>query len=120
VNSEKYCGVVSPWYFVSKTETFCESLNFNSCLNRKISVDKNGEIKNCPSMLKSYGNITETNLIDVIENTDFKIIWEIKKDEIEVCRDCEFRYLCGDCRAYLTDSNNVYSKPLKCNYNPYE
>ncbi|MDR2057516.1 MAG: hypothetical protein LBP83_04405, partial [Dysgonamonadaceae bacterium] len=35
------------------------------------------------------------------------------------CKDCEFRYICTDCRAYLQDSNDIYSQPAKCNYNPY-
>jgi len=120
INSEKCCGVISPWYFVSKTETFSEFKNFNSCLNRKISVDKKGNIKNCPSMQKSYGNITKTTLTSILENPDFKAIWKIGKEDIDVCKVCEFRYLCIDCRAYIADNNNLYSKPLKCKYNPYE
>ena len=24
-----------------------------------------------------------------------------------------------DCRAYIQDKNNIYSKPAKCNYDPY-
>jgi SPASM domain peptide maturase of grasp-with-spasm system len=120
IDSEQHCGVVSPWYFVSKTETFCEAKNFNSCLNRKISVDKKGNIKNCPSMQKSYGTIPETTLKSVLDNSDFKEIWKIKKDDIDVCRFCEFRYLCSDCRAYIADEKNPFSKPLKCKYHPYE
>ena len=34
-------------------------------------------------------------------------------------KDCKFRYICTDCRAYLANPNDMYSKPLKCNYNPY-
>ncbi|HLT42986.1 MAG TPA: hypothetical protein VKZ95_09805, partial [Sphingobacteriaceae bacterium] len=39
---------------------------------------------------------------------------------VDVCKDCEFRYICQDCRAYLKNSDDLYSKPLKCTYNPYE
>jgi SPASM domain peptide maturase of grasp-with-spasm system len=120
IDSEKHCGIISPWYFVSKIETFCESKNYNSCLNRKISIDKDGNIKNCPSMSKSYGNISKTYLHSVLNELDFKKIWKIKKDEIDVCKECEFRYICIDCWAYLTERKNIYSKPLKCKYNPYE
>jgi SPASM domain peptide maturase of grasp-with-spasm system len=120
INSEACCGVVSPYYFVSTTDTFIESQKFNSCLNRKISVDKHGEIKNCPSFSKSYGNIQETLLLDVANNDVFQEVWKINKDKIEDCKVCEFRYICQDCRAYLKEPNNLYSKPLKCNYNPHE
>ena len=39
--------------------------------------------------------------------------------KIHVCKDCEFRYICTDCRAYIEDPNDILSKPLKCGYNPY-
>jgi SPASM domain peptide maturase of grasp-with-spasm system len=117
--SENDCGVVSPWYFISKTENFIEARHYNSCLNKKISVDRLGYIRNCPSMKISYGNIKNTSLIDVLDKTDFKSIWSITKDNIAVCKDCQYRYVCIDCRAFISNDDNVYSKPMKCNYNPY-
>lgn len=58
-------------------------------------------------------------LWEALEHPDFKKYWYIHKDQIEVCKDCEFRYICTDCRAYLEDPDNLYSKPLKCGYDPY-
>jgi len=68
---------------------------------------------------KNYGNIEKLSLKEVSLREDFQKIWSINKDQIEICRDCEFRHICTDCRAFLKDSNNTYSKPLKCSYNPY-
>lgn len=122
--SEKTCGVISKGFFAINIKTFTESQKFNSCLNRKISVDVNGEIKNCPSMPKSFGNINITPLQEVLARKDFKKYWDITKDQIDICKDCEFRYICTDCRAY-TERNHIdnegldLSKPLKCGYNPY-
>jgi len=48
-----------------------------------------------------------------------KKYWNITKDQIDICKDCEFRHICTDCRAYIEDPKNIYSKPLKCGYNPY-
>lgn len=120
IQDETCCGVVNHWYFISKTEVFIESKHRNSCLNKKISIDTQGNIKNCPSMKKSFGNISDNRITDVIKQPDFTQLWFITKDSIEVCRDCEFRYICQDCRAYLSDENNLLSKPLKCTYTPYE
>ncbi|QES87628.1 grasp-with-spasm system SPASM domain peptide maturase [Rhizosphaericola mali] len=95
---------------------------FNGCLNRKISIDENGNIKNCPSMNKDYGKYGESTFKDILLKesfNNFKKYWYINKDEIEICKDCEFRYLCSDCRAYTADSKNILSKPEKCKYNPY-
>jgi len=117
--SSKSCGVVSSDYFYVNQKKVLESLNCNSCLHKKVAVDVKGAIKNCPSMSKSFGNIKNTSLQEAIKNKDFKKYWNINKDQIHVCKDCEFRHICTDCRAYLEDPDDVYSKPLKCGYNPY-
>jgi SPASM domain peptide maturase of grasp-with-spasm system len=114
------CGRVSKSYFcVNSVETLIHNSLFNSCLNRKISIDSEGNIKNCPSMAISYGNIKDSTLQEALCQTEFKRVWKINKDAIKVCQDCEFRYICTDCRAYLEDPNDESSKPLKCGYDPY-
>lgn len=116
---EKHCGIVNSEYFYSNINLFSESQHHNTCLNKKISIDKYGNIKNCPSMVKSFGNIKDTTLEEALNHPDFKKYWNITKDQIEVCKDCEFRHICTDCRAYIEQPDNQYSKPLKCGYNPY-
>ena len=118
-NSSSHCGVVHPSYFLTNTPFYIESKKYNTCLNRKVGIDINGEIKNCPSLGKSYGNVDDTNLKAAIEKPGFKDLWDINKDKITICRDCEFRYVCTDCRAYLQHHDDIYSKPLKCGYDPY-
>lgn len=119
LNSSAHCGKISPSSFSINIPTFTESQHFNSCLNRKISIDVDGNIKNCPSMPSSFGNIKDTTLREALDHPDFKKYWNITKDQIAVCKDCEFRYICTDCRAYLESPEDAYSKPLKCGYNPY-
>ncbi len=70
-------------------------------------------------MSQSFGNIKDTTLKKALDHKDFKKYWNITKDQIEVCKDCEFRYVCTDCRAYKENPEDDYSKPLKCGYNPY-
>ncbi|MEZ4908093.1 MAG: grasp-with-spasm system SPASM domain peptide maturase [Saprospiraceae bacterium] len=113
------CGNNHPILFSPNIEFFSEAHHHNTCLNRKISIDADGNIRNCPSMPQSFGNIKDTTLLEALDHPDFKKYWNHKKDDIEVCRDCEFRYICTDCRAYLEDPQNEYSKPLKCGYDPY-
>jgi SPASM domain peptide maturase of grasp-with-spasm system len=113
------CGMVESSLFITNLKHFTESQHHNTCLNRKISIDVEGNIKNCPSMAQSFGNIRDTTLQEALEHPDFKKYWNVKKDEIAVCKDCEFRHICTDCRAYLENPEDMYSKPLKCGYNPY-
>ncbi len=119
ITDSSHCGVVNHFYFANNIAHFTEAQLHNTCLNRKIAIDVDGNIKNCPSMPYSYGNIKDTTLKEALEHPDFKKYWYIHKDQIEICKDCEFRYICTDCRAYLEDPDNLYSKPLKCGYNPY-
>jgi SPASM domain peptide maturase of grasp-with-spasm system len=118
-NLKIHCGVISSDLYTPNLSHYQESLHHNTCLNRKISIDENGEIKNCPSMAKSWGNIKDTKLIDVVNNPEFQKLWHIKKDEITKCKDCEFRHICTDCRAYIDNPDDIYSAPLKCGYDPY-
>jgi len=113
------CGNVGPHYFSINLETFLESKHYNSCLNRKVCIDIKGNIKNCPYMEEEFGNIFRDDIKYLIQNKEFTFVWKINKDKIEVCKDCEFRYICTDCRAFIKDSKNIFSQPSKCPYNPY-
>ncbi len=114
-----YCGNVSKKFFSPSLEHYVESQNHNTCLNQKISIDTSGNIKNCPAIPNNYGNIKETTLSEALQTQGYKQMWSISKDHIDVCKDCEFRHICTDCRAYTEDPEDYYSKPLKCGYDPY-
>ncbi len=119
IDNKHHCGIVHPIYFSPNLSHFTEAQSNNTCLNRKISIDEKGNIKNCPSMPKSYGNHKEISLLNALQKTSFKDSWQINKDQIDTCKDCEFRYICTDCRAYIQNPQNIFSKPKKCHYNPY-
>lgn len=119
IDSSNCCGVVSPNYFTPTLELFSESQHFNSCLNRKISVDVNGNLKNCPSLRKSFGKVNKVTISDLIKTPEFQKKWNISKQQIDTCKVCEFRNVCTDCRAYVVDPDSLYSKPAKCTYDPY-
>lgn len=118
ITDNSHCGVISKNFFAVDLRMFSESQEHNSCLNRKLSINVDGIIKNCPSLPNQYGNVSDTPLIHAINN-DFKKLWVINKSTINVCQDCEFRFVCTDCRAFLEDPSDILSKPLKCGYNPY-
>lgn len=119
INQKNDCGKINPFFFSINLETYLESINFNTCLYKKIFIDDLGNIKNCPSCAQFFGNISDTTLEQVLNHPDFKKYWNITKDKIDVCKDCEFRHMCTDCRAYIKDPENIYSQPAKCTYNPY-
>lgn len=118
IDDENYCGITNPSYFNLRIEHYIESQQFNTCLNRKVCIDADGNIKNCPAMRTAFGNIESNRIIDALNIPEFKKNWNVCKDKIEVCKDCEFRHICTDCRAFL-DNDYSLEKTKKCTYNPY-
>ena len=119
VDSAEHCGVINPAFFDVTPNMFMESRLYNSCLNRKISIDIKGEICNCPSMQKRYGHIASTSFLEAIRTDGFEVPGKIRKDDIQICKHCEFRYICTDCRAFIQDPSDMLSKPAKCSYDPF-
>lgn len=91
----------------------------NGCLYKKLSIDAQGNYHNCPSMQTTYGNVFSKSIDEVLQDSNFLFWWNLNKDKIKVCCDCEYRYNCSDCRAFTENPSDPYSKPSKCHYNPY-
>lgn len=119
-NSPADCGVIhqDTLYGMSTLQSIIMSKKYNNCLYKKIFITEEGNVANCPCLPYTYGNIDkqDLDLVKIVKSETFQKTWNIKKDDISVCRDCEFRYICNDCRAFL---ENLLDKPRKCAYNPY-
>jgi len=98
---------------------FTESQGHNTYYNRKLAIDQNGYIKNSPELDFHYGHISDTTLTEAIEKPGFKDLWEVHKDMIDVCRDCEFRHMCVDACLPLKRPDGSWYRSQECNYNPY-
>ncbi|MCT2561220.1 grasp-with-spasm system SPASM domain peptide maturase [Chryseobacterium herbae] len=118
------CGKVDLNYFNTNISKVTEAMNYNSCLHKKIGIDVHGNIRNCPLMPESFGNINDITLEEALNRSGFRKYWNVTKDQIEACKDCEFRYICTDCRAYTERTHQNHeepdtSRPLKCGYDPF-
>jgi SPASM domain peptide maturase of grasp-with-spasm system len=119
IQDNRHCGQISKSWFSSNLQFVTEGVSHNTCLNRKIAIDPEGNIRNCPSLPQAFGHIDTTPLSEVLQNPEFKQLWTITKNQVDVCKVCEFRTVCTDCRAYLENPEDRFSKPLKCGYDPY-
>lgn len=99
---------------------FTESLKHNLYFNRKIYIDRTGQVKNGEFQSGDFLNIKTASLIDICQNPAFQKYWTVHKDCIRVCRDCEFRYGCVDFRVPVqcADTSEYYYE-TPCNYDPY-
>jgi SPASM domain peptide maturase of grasp-with-spasm system len=114
-------GIIKKEFFSLSTSHFFQSQSFNTCLYKKLYISNYGEIKNCP-YAESYGNIDILSVQQIqllSKNSAFTKHWNVIKDKIQICQDCELRHFCTDCRYFIKDKNDIYSQPANCGYNPY-
>ncbi len=106
--------------FIICMKLFMESKNYNNFYYKKVYIDGIGQIRNAPELSTSFGNIQDIQLAEILINKDFKMFWDVKKDDIRSCKDCEYRYMCIDSRK-LTYNNTekIWEAEGTCPYNPY-
>lgn len=104
--------------FVINTKSYIEAKNRNLYFNRRVYIDDMGNIKHSYDDEKVYGNIKEDAIPAIIHSSEFQELSMVTKDKIEICRGCEFRYICQDNRIPEKISNSKYRHTTLCNYNP--
>ena len=65
------CGLIDETLLCVNLDTYAKYVLGNNCLWKKVAIDIDGNIKNCPSMDFTYGNIKNTDLISVLTNTRY-------------------------------------------------
>lgn len=71
---------------------FCESQTYNPYLNRRVCIDRDGEIRNAPSFPTAYGNVSQDDLTRVVLTPSFRELWNVNVDLMAGIRDSGFRY----------------------------
>ena len=126
---EKYGLIIEPSFYAD-IDFIKRSIRGNNCLAGKLVITEEGEVLPCIfSRDISLGNVLSSSLQAIINQRDVQRIWRNSKDNVIVCRDCEYRYVCHDCRALaFSVSPNQKEGQLKryltapyprCTYNPY-
>lgn len=91
---------------------------FNSCWGKKIAVMRDGKVRPCIYSEVIIGDLNSEPAEDIIERA--RSYWEITKDRVKKCRDCELRYICFDCREIARrKENDLYACNPHCSYDPY-
>ncbi|MCP5103000.1 MAG: hypothetical protein GY950_06465 [bacterium] len=66
------------------------------------------------------GNVKEIPLKDII-NGELQKYWSLSRDKISVCKDCEYRFVCKDCRPVsYGPTGQLEAKDPNCLYDPYK
>lgn len=87
----------------------------HKCFAKNLYIDTSLQVFPCVMERRfTHGNLRDHKLKDILDEN----ICALSKDKINVCKNCEYRYNCYDCRP---DSNgeDKLAKPWYCSYNPY-
>lgn len=102
-------------------EAFLKRYRGNSCWQGKISISSTGDAMPCiMQRAEPIGNVREKSLTEIIEG-GLQKYWCLSRDQIDGCKDCEYRYACKDCRPVSRGpSGQLKAKDVNCLYNPYK
>lgn len=110
---------VSPKTMFYNIRFYAEAFAHNVALNRKVCITKDGFFKNYLSHKKTFGNINQTSIKELIETENYKVKWFLSNDKIEGCRDCQFKYACFS-NSDIEKRDGKYFKTEHCGFDPYE
>lgn len=104
--------------FRIELSAFIEAHSYNTFFNQKVYIDSRGDIFNTPNTNESFGNVFIDDLKTIVNLDKFQFLWYAKKDKIDICQDCEFRYFCHDQRVPI-EKNGFFINDIECAYNPF-
>lgn len=90
-----------------------------TCWAGRTAIAPNGDVFVCVGKREALGNVAANPLRPIAESDTMRSLWRITLDDVEGCRECEFRYACFDCRAFanlLTD--DLRGRDPTCPYDP--
>jgi radical SAM protein with 4Fe4S-binding SPASM domain len=104
-----FCRITEGIYLFNK--------KYNSCWGRQVAVTGNGSVRPCLFSDLIVGNLYTAPVDPIIRA--LARYWNITKDQVERCKECELRYVCFDCREIARRKNGgLYSPNPLCNYEP--
>ena len=91
----------------------------HNCFSNQFAIQPDGKISPCIMMRDAtYGDARVFDFSKLTDNTVYLKHRSLSKDNIDGCKECEFRLGCFDCRPdAIGTSGDVYKKP-NCGYDP--
>lgn len=102
--------------FYISFDHFHEAKLYNTFFNKKIFVDKHFALKLNPLDDFTLGDVFSN--IFKLRKPESSWIWNINKDKVIICKDCEFRYMCLDDRIPSKRGDGLFYYKQKCIYDP--
>jgi len=104
-----------------KKDDFIKRYRGNGCWQGRMAISSSGDVMPCIMKRDNpAGNIKEMPLKDIIRGK-LQEYWGLSRDKITTCKDCEYRYVCRDCRPVAYGpTGELIAKDPGCLYDPYK
>lgn len=111
----------NPTFFQVDKEEFIKRYRGNDCWQGKISISSSGDVMPCiMQRVDPAGNVNEQSLKEIIAGGIQKY-WSLSRDKIDICKSCEYRYACKDCRPVsYGPTGQLVAKDPSCLYDPFK
>lgn len=108
--------------FKTDKEFFDKYFDKNTCWYGKLVVTEEGNVLPCVFERNIiFGNVTTNTIAEIISNEKTSYYWGLDYSKIDICKDCEYRFACTDCRPLaFSKAGNIFEKNIRCTYNPYK
>jgi radical SAM protein with 4Fe4S-binding SPASM domain len=99
---------------------FMRRISGNGCWLGRAAITSTGDVLPCVMQRDHPAGNVRTEPLAQIVRRGLKRYWDLSLDHIEVCRDCEYRYACQDCRPVAYGpTGSLTARSLYCCYDPY-
>jgi radical SAM protein with 4Fe4S-binding SPASM domain len=105
--------------FVADRVAYEHNRRWNPCWAGKLAVSSTGDVMPCVmGRSEVVGNVHEETLGEILAIPRLHYLWGLTKDHVAVCQDCEYRYVCGDCRPLAAGAGDLHGVIPRCTYHP--
>lgn len=94
----------------------------HNCFSKEVCATSSGHVYPCIMERDvSLGQFLGSSLQEVLASETSETVRRRGKDHVKGCRDCEYRYVCFDCRPKAKGfaGGDFYAKPAYCGYDPH-
>ena len=107
--------------FKAYQQVIIQAQSFHLFYHSRLFIDKNGFIKPTKNAICSRFPVQAfaSRHKELVADPELTQYWNVTKDQIAVCRDCEFKDICIDADELIQTASNEYKRSVPCPYNPY-
>jgi len=109
-----------PEFYIDE-ETFKKAYLTNTCWYGKFAITETGTILPCVFERNIIiGDLRKQSIQEILDSEILKKYWLLTFDQIKICKDCEYKYACRDCRPLgIGICGDLFDKNPRCTYNPH-